>query len=144
MKNEEKLAACALYVVSAFVAGMLSLIASDLGGLGLVIVPVILVMIVESVISCALSFCAIKEVLWFGLLFHLMAAAVFFIGCQNGGHEILQPFQYIIDHGHGNFEFAENGAIAWWFLIVPLAIRVIVIEPILLIVYAIGKKKINA
>ena len=138
MKNVEKALLC---VAFAFVAGLLSGNAADFGGLWFVIVPVVIVTIAESILSLGLASGNSKTALWFGLLFHLVAAAVFCAGCYMYGHEILQPFQYTIDYGHGNLDIVTDDSVLWLGLIVPLAFRIVVVETILLIVYAIEREK---
>ncbi len=120
---------------------LLSLGSAEFGGLWFVIVPVFLVTAIESYVSYAGVSEKSETAVWFGLMFHVAAAVFFFALCDISGHEIFQKFEYIIDHGHGNFDFTSDDPILWGVLIGILAFRVAIIEPILAIAYANAKAK---
>lgn len=142
MKKHEAIEVASFLAFLAFFAGFLSAGAADWFGLWGVIIPVLIFTVIEGLFSFAGALDAKRSALWVGLMFHLIAAGAFFVFIYYlDGHQILQTFEYDIELGHGNFEFASNDAGVWWWLINTLSFRAVIVETALLITYLVQSRK---
>lgn len=133
-RNEEILAISA---ITGAALGLLCFVLLSLGSLWWIIIPALCVMGFE--IFLATIRAADGRVDWanVGWIGYIGASVVFFGLCLLFKIQVLGN----AEPEHGLFKWASNAGGTWWWLIIPLAFRLFILQPAFLLVAKLKKKK---
>ena len=121
------------------IAGLISLIIADSLGLGFLLAVVVLFTLAEAGLTIATEGSGIS-----GILFQIIAPILFYSQLGEWGHEFGNDFHYLIDLSGGYFDSKMSPAVYWYWLFAVPVVRIIILEPVILVLRKIRKKGADA
>ena len=140
MKNYFEKSEIILILGLAICCGFFGALLAPIDGLSPIIFPICIVALTETFFSTIFAFGGDIEHAWKGWLFHLVAGLVFWASCSSFGIPVLEPFEYEADLGNERFAFVTQSANSWYWIIIPILCRVVIVQPILVAIVKIKEK----